>query len=252
MPLSIQYSKIQSYIAECACSFIFGFTVYSAILTTTLNGIVAGPILIGLSIGFVSVVIIFLFVDVTLAHFNPAITFAAVIFRKVPIISGFFYIIAQGIGFMIASLVVQGCFPGSFRPLMNIIRPKQADDATTGEVICIEMFLTGILVFSVFAMAANPYKKQKEERDKRELQIDPSESKIPDRSMFAPVVIGLTLGFLGYLGGSTSGGAFNPGIVWAPVLFSGHWGDSWKYWVGEFVGGFGGALIQVILFYPFY
>ncbi|ELQ76742.1 Major Intrinsic Protein (MIP) Family [Trachipleistophora hominis] len=252
MPLSIQYSKIQSYVAECACSFIFGFTVYSAILTTTLKNMVAGPILVGLSIGFVSIVIIFLFVDVTLAHFNPAITFAAIVFRRIPIISGFFYIIAQGIGFMIASLVVQGCFPGKFEPLMNIIRPKRVNDSTTGEMICIEMFLTGILVFSVFVMAINPYKKQKDERDQRELHIDPSESKIPDRSRFAPIVIGLTLGFLGYLGGSTSGGAFNPGIVWAPVLFSGHWGDSWKYWVGEFVGGCVGAFIQIILFYPFY
>lgn len=259
MALSLRFSKIQSYFAEFACSFIFGFTVYSAILVVDLQSIAAGRILIGLAIGFVSVAIIYLFMDVAPAHFNPAITFSAIVFRKQPIISGFLFIISQGLGFMVAALVILGCFPGSYRQLMDIIRPAPIDESSTGKVICIEIFLTGILVFTVFACAINPYKKQKDERDERDRKKESGEnapeharSSLPDRSILAPLVIGLTLGYLGYLGGSTSGGAYNPGIVWAPVLLSGHWGDSWKYWVGQFVGGVCGALIQVVMFYPYY
>lgn len=251
MPLSFRFSTIQTYFAEFICSFIFGFTVYSAITLTTLKEMEAGQILIGVAIGFVSVAIIWAFMDVTVAHFNPAITFAAVVFCKIPIIKGFFYIIAQGLGFMLAAVVTLGSFPGGWRDIMNIIRPKPAPEAVTGEVICIEIFLTGILVFIVFAAAANSYKSQKDAKDEKELRQDPADSKIPDRKAFIPLIIGLTLGFLGLLGGSTSGGAFNPAIVWAPVLFSGVWRDSWKYWVGQFVGAFAAGAIQMIIFYPY-
>lgn len=220
-------------------------------MLTSLKEMAAGQILIGVAIGFVSVAIIWAFMDVTVAHFNPAITFAAVVFCKLPVIKGFFYIIAQGLGFMLAAVVTLGSFPGGWKFTMNTIRPKPAPEAVTGEVICIEIFLTGILVFNVFCMAANTYKSQKDEKAFRELRQDPSDSKIPDRTPYIPLAIGLTLGFLGLLGGSTSGGAFNPGIVWAPVLFSGVWRDSWKYWVGQFVGAFGAGLIQMLVFYPY-
>lgn len=252
MRLTIQYSRIQTYFAEFACSFLFGFVVYSAILVTTLLEIEAAPILIGLAIALVSVAIIWCFMDVTIAHFNPAITFAAVVFCKIPIIKGILYIISQGLGFMLAAVVVLGCFPGGWREIMDIIRPKPASDAVTGEVICIELFLTGILVFTVFCAAANTYKDQVDARNQRDLRIDPQDSKIPNRKMYVPIMIGFTLGYLGLLGGATSGGAFNPGIVWAPVLLGARWRDSWKYWVGEFVGAFAAGLIQTILFYPFY
>lgn len=257
MPLSFKWSKVQTYFAEFICTFIFGFTVYSAILLTTYQEIEGGQILIGLALGFVSVAIIWAFMDLTLAHFNPAITFAAIIFCKVPIIKGIIYIICQGLGFMLAAVVALGSFPGSWETVMKTIRPKPAinpfsgDEVEAGRVICIEIFLTGILVFIAFASAANTYKSQKDKKLKEELNIDAEDSKIPDRTAYIPLTIGFTIGFLGLLGGSTSGGAFNPGIVWAPVLFSGVWRDSWKYWVGQFVGGFGGGLIQTLLSYPY-
>lgn len=251
MALSIRLSYIQPYLAEFVCSFIFGFTVYSAIMLTTLKEMVAGQILIGLAIALVSVSLIWSFMDITLAHFNPAITFATIVFCKIPIIRGIFFIIAQGLGFMLAAIVTLGSFPGNWRNVMDTIRPKPGPDVATGEVICIEIFLTGILVFNVFAVAVNSYKQQKDKKNEDELGQPRDESKIPDRSMFNPITIGFTLGFLGLLGGSTSGGAFNPGIVWAPVLFSGVWRDSWKYWVGQFVGAFGAGLIQLLLYYPY-
>lgn len=251
MARSIRLSYIQPYFAEFVCTFIFGFTVYSAIMLTTLQEIEAGQILIGLAIGFVSVSLIWSFMDITLAHFNPAITFAAIVFCKIPILRGIFFIIAQCLGFMLAAVVTLGSFPGDWTFVMDTIRPTPAPDVATGKVICIEIFLTGILVFTVFAVATNTYKKQKDKTDEEELGLPREQSKIPDRSMFNPITIGLTLGFLGFLGGSTSGGAFNPGIVWAPVLFSGEWGDSWKYWVGQFTGAFGAGLIQSLLYYPY-
>lgn len=74
---------------------------------------------------------------------------------------------------------------------------------------------------------------------------------------FAPFAIGFTLGFLvhrhiylqlplttslmtfsfqGLIGGSVSGGAFNPARAFGPALFSGKWSHHWIYWIGDFIG----------------
>jgi hypothetical protein len=53
---------------------------------------------------------------------------------------------------------------------------------------------------------------------------------------FAPVAIGFTLGFLGLIGGTVSGGAFNPARVFGPALISGNFKNHWLYWVADFVG----------------
>ncbi len=53
---------------------------------------------------------------------------------------------------------------------------------------------------------------------------------------FAPISIGFTLGFLGLIGGTVSGGAFNPARVFGPALISGNWRNHWLYWVADFLG----------------
>lgn len=61
---------------------------------------------------------------------------------------------------------------------------------------------------------------------------------------FAPIAIGFTLGFLCFVGGSTSGGAFNPARAFAPALLSWNWGEHWVYWLGDFSGAAAAGLIQ--------
>jgi len=55
---------------------------------------------------------------------------------------------------------------------------------------------------------------------------------------FAPLSIGFTLGLLSLVGGSVSGGAYNPARAFGPALVSGVWQDQWVYWVGDFLGAF--------------
>ncbi|TBU02025.1 aquaporin [Hamiltosporidium magnivora] len=250
MSLTFKWKNLQSYLAEMTISFGFGFAVYSAIIGSTLTEQPSTPVIVGLTVALSSVALIYTFVDITIAHFNPAITFAAIVAGKIHILKGFGYILAQALGFMIAAAVVLGCFPGNVSDLLEIIRPKKvSSDVTTGELICTEMFLTGILVFVAFSVAINAYKKPVFKED-REFLINPEPvDTTPDKSILAPLVIGLTLGFLAFLGISSSGGVFNPGIVWAPVLFTGNWVNSWAYWVGEFVGGTAGGLLQVLFLY---
>lgn len=42
---------------------------------------------------------------------------------------------------------------------------------------------------------------------------------------------------MGLLGGSVSGGAFNPARAFGPALLSGSgWGNHWIYWIGDLMG----------------
>eukprot|EP00866_Antonospora_locustae_P001554 jgi/Antlo1/1554/1310 len=146
------------YLAEMACSFVFGFIVYAATISQAQTLSAAGQVIIGTAIGFSSVALIYTFCDMTLAHFNPAITFSAMVFGHIPVIRGLTFICAQLCGFMIASVVVLGCFSGSSYTLLNIIRPKRAfDEVNAGNIICNEAVLTGILVFVVFSVAINTF-----------------------------------------------------------------------------------------------
>ncbi|KCZ79862.1 hypothetical protein H312_02750, partial [Anncaliia algerae PRA339] len=232
------------FCSEMGCTFIFGFLVYASIIGANQIESPAVPVIVGLTIAFGSIAIIYTFRFICPAHFNPAITFAAIVFLKIKLIDGIIFIIAQLCGFMIAAGVVLGCFPENRFFKLNLIRPKAASpDVSYGNIICTEIFLTGILVFVAFAVGINPFK---------EWQANPEEikrqgRKPTDESYIAPLAIGLTLGFLAFCGLSSSGGVFNPGIVWAPVLFTGNWRFTWQYWIGEFVGGVCGAGLQIFL-----
>jgi len=63
---------------------------------------------------------------------------------------------------------------------------------------------------------------------------------------FAPFAIGFTVGFLTLIGGTVSGGAFNPARVFAPALFSGKWTHQWVYWLGDLSGAACAAGIQFL------
>ncbi|KAM0673019.1 hypothetical protein GVAV_003510 [Gurleya vavrai] len=246
------WKTIQSLLAETAASFIFGFAVYSSTISSAVTEQTATPIIVGLAIALSAVAIIYAFCDIAPAHFNPAITLAAMFFGKINFLKGIFFIICQFVGFMIASLVTMLCYPGTYNYKINTIRPKKANDlTTTGNLICTEAFLTGILVFIAFMAAINPTKIKKEDEKKEDQNLpqpNEEESDKPDKKNFAPLTIGFTLGFLAFLGFSSSGGVYNPGLVLAPVLFSGKWVNSWAYWIAQFGGGIIGGLIQVLFF----
>jgi glycerol uptake facilitator-like aquaporin len=233
---------VMSFVAEMVCSAIFGFIVYAAIIGPFLANSVVGPVTVGLAICFGGIALIYAFCDMTLAHFNPAITLAAIVFGRVEIIRGIIFIIAQLCGFLIAAGAVLGCFPGRAFMLLSAVRPKRAAArVTAGYIICVEALLTGILVFIAFSVAINAFYEP--ELSAEEL-VTLGRVRRPDRKITQPLVIGLTLGFLSFLAISSSGGAFNPGIVFAPVLLTWEWINSWAYWTGEFGGGLLGAALQ--------
>ncbi|EEQ81370.1 hypothetical protein NCER_102220 [Vairimorpha ceranae BRL01] len=242
--------KLQSYIGEFFASFIFGFAVYTSIIGSAQTGQSAGPIIVALTIALSGVAIIYSFCDITVAHFNPAITFSAMCFRRLPFFGGIFIIIFQVAGFIIAGLASVAVLPGKYKNKLEIARPKRvADNVSRGRIFGTEFFLTAILVYVAFAVGVNPYTPPKDEHGD---QLDPDEGLTEGRKITAPLAIGFTLGFCALLGIASSGGAFNPGIVLSPMILTGTWDFWWVYLLGQFSGGLLGGGLQRFLLYKIF
>ncbi|KMV65798.1 aquaporin [Encephalitozoon cuniculi EcunIII-L] len=238
---------LQSTFGEMVASFVFGFAVYSALLGSALTEQSAARVIVGLTVGFSGICVIYSFCDVTVAHFNPAITLAAILTCKLGVLRGIGYIVAQYIGFILAVCALLPCSPVGYKETLNIIRPTPSPFGGDNlNVFFTEFFLTAILVHVAFATAVNPYKPKTDTEGKF---VDPDEEEPVDRRITAPLCIGLTLGFLAFLGLASSGGAFNPGLTLAPVIMSNTWNHFWAYFAGQYLGGFVGGLLQVLVLY---
>lgn len=68
------------------------------------------------------------------------------------------------------------------------------------------------------------------------------------RKNHAPLVIGLTIGFLATMGSVVSGGAFNPLRPTAPAFFTLNFNYLWIYWLGDCLGGAVAGLVHYHFF----
>lgn len=233
---------IQSLIAEMTCSLIFGYTVYSAIMNTKFTKSPIEAISVNLAVCFSSIALIYTFCDLSLSHFNPAITLAAVLTRRLDPLNGIAFIIAQLIGFILAGLLLVATFPGSYMEILDQVHVDSTTKAVTNvNLFFSEFTMTAILVFVAFSVSINA------RRDPNKSLYQDEE--LPNRTIVAPLTIGLTLGYLSFIGAKTSGSCFNPGIVFGPMMLTMDWSYSWQYYVSQFTGGLLGALIQVYILF---
>lgn len=248
---------IRAVLGEMLCTFLFLFTV----MATAVNGVRVGSdssaIVGGVSTAFVSVALIYSFADVSGAHFNPAVTFATIVTGKTSILKGLLYILAQLFAAIMATVFLFAIFPNVDAVMSTVVVTKY-DDANLWGALATEFILSFILIYVIFAVAFDTVDTKNEVKlslptneDEKESQQNTVNTQI-DRKIaknltiyttngnskagFAPIAIGFTLGFLCFVGGSTSGGAFNPARVFGPALIGWNWNHHWLYWVGDFMG----------------
>ncbi|KAI5181033.1 hypothetical protein NEOKW01_1274 [Nematocida sp. AWRm80] len=260
MALTFNWVVARSFLGEGLCTAIFSFTVYSVVtgvgLLNTPGSAIGGTGIIAtsLSIALCSVAIIYGFMDITIAHFNPAITLAAILMGKLPVWMGIGYMIMQCAGAMLGCGAMLLTKPGKNSDLLAMIRSSVSEDASIGNAILTEIILTGVLTYIAFSVAINVFNPPTQVKIEVPDEIEDNDklrvitSQAPNRSAFAPIAIGFTLGYLSFLGLGSSGGVFNPAVTLPGVLFSGVWTRVWVYWVGQFVGGIAGAFLHVTIF----
>jgi len=136
---------------------------------------------------------------------------------------------------------------------LNLIVVNISAYAGPGVAFVMEVILSFILVYVIFATAFDTVDTKNAITLQQEGVSKTSNGrKVVDKSVgrnltiyttsgntkagFAPLAIGFTLGFLTFVGGSVSGGAFNPARAFGPAIVSGNWDNHWVYWFGDFCG----------------
>ncbi|PWW71958.1 aquaporin-like protein [Tuber magnatum] len=171
--------------------------------------------------GFALTVNVWVFYRVTGALFNPAITLGCVLVGGIPPLKGALMGIAQLIGGIAASGLVEGLTPGELA-----VGTSLAPDVSIVQGLFIEVFLTAQLMITIFLLAVEKHRA----------------------TFIAPLGIGLSFFITQLFGVYFTGGSLNPARSLGPAVVTRDFpGYHWIYWVGPALGAALGAAVYKIL-----
>lgn len=167
-----------------------------------------------LAIGVVLTALVYMGGYISGAHYNPAVTLALLINKKITTPLAYQYMIIQFIAGFIAAAVF-------FIITGNKFIPQPAVDTRIAGAILVEVLFTFLLAFVVLHVAAT--------------------NKIKGNNYFG-LAIGFTVMAIAFAGGPISGGVYNPALGAGPILFdfaniSGYTTSIIIYLLGPFIGG---------------
>ncbi len=219
----MQERGLAAYLAELIGTLLLVFFITSVVVLFVSTGSQAqfgsDFAVIGLVHAFLLFGLIVMFGVVSGGHFNPAVTLAAIVIKRIKPLDGTIYVFAQLIG----------AVGGAFLTKALLLDEGRATHWGTPEVsgllsgnaagLIVEAIGTFCLVLVILAAV---YSK-KSSKD------------------WAALAIGTTLGFIVMVGGPLTGGSFNPARWFGPALanvasgngFAGSW---WLYLLGPIIG----------------
>jgi MIP family channel proteins len=197
---------VPNAVAEVTGTFALCFVVILAIGSgADLTGV-------ALAYGLVVVVMVAALGHVSGGHFNPAVTLAFLIGRRIdPAMAGIYWA-AQLIGGLVAALIVAMAVS---RDVVAVGTPGLADGINPVVGIVLEAIATFILVLVVFGTVV----------DRRA------------PATVYPLAIGLAVTVGVFAIGAFTGGALNPARAFGPALVGGEWGGVAAWLIGPLLGG---------------
>jgi aquaporin Z len=197
------------FIAEVIGTFIVVvLATSSVVIDAKTNGILGMPFIafapfIGVAIG------VYLFGKISMAHFNPAVTVGFLITKHITKIQLLYYLTAEIIGALLASLFVKYAIgteailganvPNYAYPLPLIFGVEVFASALLMAVILAVVYTKGLRGFSGIVIGG---------------------------------IVGLDIFFLAFI----SGASMNPARSLAPAVLSGVMTNLWLYWTATFIG----------------
>ena len=173
-----------------------------------------------LVIGSVLMVLVYMGGHVSGGHYNPAVTLAIYLRKKLPARDLVPYWVAQLLGALVGAYLSYLFLDRTFAPAPGLV-------ATPVTALLVEILYTFLLALTVLNVAT---------------------SKDTQGNSFYGLAIGFTIVIAAFAGGSISGGVFNPAIGTGTILINalsggGSLSHLWLYLVGPFAGG---ALAAVV------
>jgi MIP family channel proteins len=184
--------------------------------------------LIGLTHAFLLFGLIVMFGVVSGGHFNPAVTLAAIVIRRIKPLDGVIYMLAQLSGAVLGALLTKGLLLDEGRATHYGAAEVSGllSGAFPGAIV------EGIGTFCLVLVILAAVYSKKSVKD------------------WAPLAIGTTLGFIVMVGAPLTGGAFNPARWFGPALVGNEFGDVWPYLLGPIVGSLLAAAVFKFVLEP--
>ena len=214
----MQQRGLPAYLAELIGTFLLVFFVTSVVVLFLSTGEQAqfgtDFAVIGLVHAFLLFGLIVMFGIASGGHFNPAVTLAVLAIRRISSMDALIYMLAQLSGGVLGALLCKGLLVDEGRA--TNYGAVQVSGLLGGDFqgMIIEAIGTFCLVLVILAAVF-------------------SKKSVKD---WAPLAIGVTLGFIVMVGGPLDGGSFNPARWFGPALVGNEWGGVWPYIVGPIVG----------------
>jgi aquaporin Z len=191
------------------------FLVYVVGCVSLQEHVLLGPLAIGASL----MVMIFAGGHISGGHYNPAVTLGAWIRGACSIVEASFYLVAQVIGAIVASLAAAFLLGHGSSPAASTV--------TAAQVMLAESLGTFALVYAVLNVATAP---------------------ATSGNSFYGLAIGFTVFAQAVAVGKVSGGAFNPAVaIGVAVLGLANGANLWMYWLSEFLGAGVAAVFFLVL-----
>jgi MIP family channel proteins len=193
--------------AEALGTFLLVLMGTGAAMVNVSTGGGIGTLGVSLAFAFVIIALVYALGHLSGAHVNPAVTIAFWSTGRFPGRDVGPYIVAQCTGAIAASALLRALLG----PIGNLAAtvPSLAPPVSVASAFVIEWLLSFALMFVITAVATD-------------------DRVIPG---FAPIAIGLTVGFCVLMGGPLTGASMNPARSLGPALVGGELRAHWVYWV---------------------
>lgn len=177
---------------------------------------------ISLAFGFSVGTIVWIICRVSGGHINPAVTFGFLVTRKITIVRAVLYIISQCVGALLGALILKSVNPEWAKSIPGHSAP--GDGVTLTQAFFIEMLITFVLIWTVFATC---------------------DSQRKDLSGSGPLAIGLAIAMCHLWAVPYTGSGMNPARVFGVAVVSNNFYPHihWAYWVGPLLGAALAALL---------
>ena len=200
--------------AEAIGTFALVFAGCGAIMIDQLTGGALSHLGVGLTFGFVIMVMVYATGHISGAHLNPAVTVAFAAIGRFPWKEVPAYVVGQVVAALVAALLLNALFG----PVANLGTTLPAGAASQSLVL--ECVITFFLMFVITAVATDGRAS----------------------GQMAGFAIGATVGLCAIFAGPVSGASMNPARSLGPALISMNLASQWIYVVGPLVGALLGAL----------
>lgn len=205
------------YLAELLGTFALVFAGCGAIIVNDVTGAVT-HVSVAITFGLVVMAMIYAFGDVSGAHFNPAVTLAFWLSRRLPGRRIAPYIGAQLLGAFLASGALLLLFGN--RAHLGATLPHGG----AWRSCLLESILTAILVLVILRVSTGS----------------------KETSVMAGIAIGGVVAFEALFAGPISGASMNPARSIAPAILSGNVSTLWLYLVGPLLGAMSACLLAAV------